>query len=375
MTQSPPDNHLYSTRRSVPVDLFRGLAIMVIVLDHINGSALSHITLHTYAFCDGAEVFVFLGGYAMAAAFGAMAERQSSNAAVRRLLRRAWEIYRGYLITAVLMLLVGAGILIAQIHTPMLSDTEIEQFLGHPTSMVLDVLSLRRQPYLASVLPMYVLFAIASAFVVPLARQYPRLVLASSIVVWLAAPLLLHTLPSAYPDSWPFNPFAWQLMFTLGMLTRLHPVSNEFQASTAGRRITWLAVILVLTFAFLKLFIDTRPPAGVLKQNLESVRVISFLAIAWLAAQAVRAGWVDRLAKHIPSLVMVGQQGLPCFISGAVVSLVADTAIRTALPYAPAFLLGVCADVFAIVSMLVVAHLAKGFKAGTGLRAMVSQPR
>ena len=49
--------------RSIEVDFFRGIVLIVIVLDHIPGSALSHLMLHAYAFCDSAEVFVFLGGY------------------------------------------------------------------------------------------------------------------------------------------------------------------------------------------------------------------------------------------------------------------------------------------------------------------------
>ena len=54
--------------RSIEVDFFRGVVLIVIVLDHIPGSAFSQLTLHTYALCDSAEVFVFLGGYASAAA-------------------------------------------------------------------------------------------------------------------------------------------------------------------------------------------------------------------------------------------------------------------------------------------------------------------
>jgi len=62
--------HLARTRmdtrrgRSIEVDFFRGVVLIVIVLDHIPGSTLSHLMLHTYALCDSAEVFVFLGGYA-----------------------------------------------------------------------------------------------------------------------------------------------------------------------------------------------------------------------------------------------------------------------------------------------------------------------
>ncbi|HZZ02361.1 OpgC domain-containing protein, partial [Paraburkholderia sp.] len=58
--------------RSIEVDFFRGVVLIVIVLDHMPGSTLSHLMLHAYALCDSAEVFVFLGGYASAAAYTAV---------------------------------------------------------------------------------------------------------------------------------------------------------------------------------------------------------------------------------------------------------------------------------------------------------------
>lgn len=48
-------------RRSLEVDFFRGVVLLIIAVDHISGSVLSKFTLHSYAFCDSAEVFVFLG--------------------------------------------------------------------------------------------------------------------------------------------------------------------------------------------------------------------------------------------------------------------------------------------------------------------------
>ncbi len=85
--------------RSASIDFLRGLALIVIALDHVPHSALAHFTLHTYAYCDAAEVFVFLGGYASAAAYCATAARGGSAKAQRRFLKRTREIYRAYLLT------------------------------------------------------------------------------------------------------------------------------------------------------------------------------------------------------------------------------------------------------------------------------------
>ena len=97
------------TGRSLEVDFFRGIVLLIIAVDHISGSVLSNFTLHKYAFCDSAEVFVFLGGYASAAAYTALESHRSETAARRRFFRRSWEIYRAYLFTAALMLLSGGA--------------------------------------------------------------------------------------------------------------------------------------------------------------------------------------------------------------------------------------------------------------------------
>jgi hypothetical protein len=349
-------------KRSLEVDFFRGIAMIVIVIDHISGSTLSRFTLHNYAFCDAAEVFVFLGGYASAAAFTAIAARRSRAAATRRLLRRAWEIYRAYLLTAALMLLIGGAMLLFHLDTPTRTYTEAPQLSAQPFTVIFNILTWQRQPYLSSVLPMYVLFALTAPLTVPLVQQNPLAAAAGSVALWFAAPVLGHWLPSVYADGWPFNPFAWQLMFVGGMFCRLRPLSNDFQTSPAGVWITRGALAVVLVFAFCKLFLETQPPAGILKQNLAPMRVISFWAIAWLFAQGVRMGRIKPLAQAMPWLVTVGQQGLPCFITGSAVSLIADTVLRAVTPHS-GVMLGLAADVCAAGSMLLAAHWARRLKA------------
>src|SRR5258708_37069091 len=96
--------------RSIEVDFFRGVVLIVIVLDHIPGSTLSHLMLHAYALCDSAEVFVFLGGYASAAAFTAVLAGPGESAAKIRFVRRCLEIYRATRLTAHMSLLSRAGL-------------------------------------------------------------------------------------------------------------------------------------------------------------------------------------------------------------------------------------------------------------------------
>jgi len=196
---------------------------------------------------------------------------------------------------------------------------------------------------------------------VPLANRRPAMALGVSLVVWLASTWLARVLPSGDPGGWAFNPFAWQLMFMLGILCRLHPVSNEFQVSKAGRWLTYAALAVALTFAFVKLCLETQATPGYMKQNLAAVRVVSFVVIAWLMAQAVRMQVIRRIAERLPAVVTVGKQGLVCFVGGTVVSIVVDTAVRMAR--GPAWLNGLAGDAVAIGALLLLAAAAKRWKA------------
>lgn len=336
------------TGRSLEVDFFRGIVLLIIAIDHVSGSVLSHFTIHEYAFCDSAEVFVFLGGYASAAAFTSVESHKGMGAARMRFLKRSWEIYRAYIFTAALMLLGGALLMLFKIDTPMLQITEWPMFQSRPFGLTLDVAMLRHQPYLSSVLPMYALFALAVPFVVPLAVRKPVIVLFGSLGIWLFASTLAEILPSAYAEGWSFNPFAWQLMFAMGILSRVQPISESFHGSATARWLTRFAVVAVLALAFAKLFIESQPPPGYMKQNLATMRIVSFVVIAWVVARAVHAGWIKSLARSMPGVVNIGQQGLVCFIAGTGVSLVLDTALRLTSLGHWQWLAGLAADAIAI---------------------------
>jgi hypothetical protein len=362
------------TGRSLEVDFFRGIVLLIIAVDHISGSVLSNFTLHKYAFCDSAEVFVFLGGYASAAAYTALESHRSETAARRRFFRRSWEIYRAYLFTAALMLLSGALLMLLRIDSPMLGYTEWPTFLDRPFELLAGVATLRHQPYLSAVLPMYALFALAVPLIVPLAAHRPVVALFGSLGIWLFAAPLAHMLPSAYAEGWSFNPFAWQLMFMAGIFGRVQPVSAEFHASATARWLTRAAIAVVLIFAFFKLFLEVAPPPGYMKQNLATLRIVSFGVMAWVVARAVQAGWIKALARSLPGVVTIGTQGLVCFIAGTGVSLVLDTALRVIPAGHFAWIAGLAADAAAIGSLLWLARFWRDRKNVRRLPAVNAQP-
>ncbi|MBW0451159.1 OpgC domain-containing protein [bacterium M00.F.Ca.ET.228.01.1.1] len=360
--------------RSVEVDFFRGVVLIVIVLDHMPGSSLSHVMLHAYALCDSAEVFVFLGGYASAAAYTAVMTARGENAARLRFVRRCWEIYRAYLLTALLTLLSGGALALLHLNRPMVELTGWLPFAAEPLKQALNIAVLRRQPYLSSVLPMYMFYALLVPAIVPLALRSRVAALALSAAIWCLARPLAVLLSIDDVADWAFNPFAWQLMFVLGIVCRLAPISERFHAGDTARWFTRVAIAAVLAFAAVKLVVLTQPLPGTLKQNLSVDRVINFIVIAWLAARLVRMGSIARLAQRLPAVVTVGRTGLVCFVGGTLVSLIVDTATPHTFHGFRGVLMGLAGDFVAIGALLMLARAWHGWR-GQQPRAAASGAR
>lgn len=347
-----------STKRLPELDFFRGLVLLIIVVDHIGGSILSRMTLHAFAWCDAAEVFVFLGGFAAATAYQALSLRSDARHAGRRFVRRALEIYRAFLLTAGLMLLVSAILRGCNIEAPNMDATDLDGLIQSPARVLRDILLLRRQPYLSAVLPMYAFFALAVPLVLPLARSRPVLLGCASIALWIAAPALAHTLPVIADTRWDFNPFAWQLLFVAGAITRCQPVYQRLSAHPLGSLVSLLSALCALSIAYQELFLDAVRVGGVLKQNLHWIRVLSFLSIAWLVANMIRKGWARRLAEWTPVVSEIGRRGLLCFVAGTVVSLSVDSVLYSLTNGLLNVPMGLAADAIALSAMVMVAKLA-----------------
>src|SRR5438477_10576626 len=58
------------SKRDPRVDVLRGIALAMIFIDHIPGDILNNWTLRNFGFCDAAEIFVLLAGFASMSAYG-----------------------------------------------------------------------------------------------------------------------------------------------------------------------------------------------------------------------------------------------------------------------------------------------------------------
>ncbi|GAA5236168.1 OpgC domain-containing protein [Verticiella sediminum] len=373
-------------QRSLEIDVFRGLVLIFIVVDHISGSVFAWTTLRNFAIADATEVFVFLAGVVTAIAYTGILRKRSQREADRRFWRRSWEIYRAFLLLAVLMFVAGCLLMRWQLQTPSLGASEAKDFIAAPWRSLLEVVFLARQPFLADILPMYAFFALMAPLAIRLAMRSWTWLLAASIGLWLLAPWLGSYLPTTTIPHWSFNPFAWQVVFVVGLIAGLYPELAERPQGHGRRVLLGLAIAICIAGAITSLFsyheslrsifLSTWLENGLQtfsKPNASAVRVINFLALSWLTYLAVRRGWFDKLFVRLRLVALVGKNGLICFVGGAVISIMAE-----AMAYAlsggvqPAWPQGLLADVVAIAALLALGWTAeqwRQYRSGLGAPA------
>src|SRR6266481_3204920 len=58
------------SERELRLDLFRGLALWLIFIDHLPPNILTWFTIRNYGFSDATEIFIFISGYTAAFVYG-----------------------------------------------------------------------------------------------------------------------------------------------------------------------------------------------------------------------------------------------------------------------------------------------------------------
>src|SRR5580658_4051672 len=84
--------------RDLRLDLFRGLALWFIFLDHVPDNILSWLTVRNYGFSDATEIFVYISGYTAVIAYGRMMAQQGWIKAAARIYRRVWQLYVAHIL-------------------------------------------------------------------------------------------------------------------------------------------------------------------------------------------------------------------------------------------------------------------------------------
>src|SRR5579862_7671293 len=82
-----------AAERELRLDLFRGLALWLIFIDHLPQNLLTWLTIRNYGFSDATEIFIFISGYTASFVYGRAMRDVGVVVATARILRRVWQIY------------------------------------------------------------------------------------------------------------------------------------------------------------------------------------------------------------------------------------------------------------------------------------------
>ena len=313
-----------TTGRDPRLDVFRGLAMAIILIAHIPGNPVTEFIPARFGPSDAAEMFVFCSGFASAIAFGGTFRRAGFALGTLRIAHRCWQIYWSHLalfITVAALCVAGSALpgAVDYVHALWL-----QQFFAEPRQGLLHLVTLTYVPHYFDILPMYMVVLAMVPAVMALARLGPAAPLAACITLYLAQLALGWDLPAEWWSDrpWFFDPFAWQLLFFAGFAF----ATGWLPAPPPRRWLLWLA-------AGVRRAADSGELAAALDRGrLARVRSTTpwrhgptrpisapcACCISWrwpiLPSRSSSAGPGCSRARRARALATVGQQALPVFL-------------------------------------------------------------
>ena len=94
-----------SGKRDARIDFFRGIALYMILVDHVAGDPISKFTYQRIGFSDAAELFVFLSGVSCAIVYSRIQARRGWQGLLTAVSKRTAKIYAFYLVTSAIIIL------------------------------------------------------------------------------------------------------------------------------------------------------------------------------------------------------------------------------------------------------------------------------
>ena len=323
--------------RDFRIDLFRGLSLWLIFLDHIPETYLNHLTPKNVGFSDAAEILVFLSGLASGSVYGAVAQQSGMTAALLRVLRRALEIYVAQIVTIVALLAVIALFAVRQPN--LLDHANLSVFIANPAEALFQAALLRYSPVNLDPLLLMAILHFGLVLVLPAMIRWPTPTLIASTALYLVSHWLDWSLP-AYPRGVIyFNPLDWQLLYVIGMWWGMKS-AREKPSVLKSRVLVSLAAIYLL-FSFLitlgwhfhsleayvpQVFVRAIYPID--KGDLDILRLLHFLALALLCWRMLPCDLPLLRTRLLRPLVQCGEYSLVIYCISVLLSFAAHAILN-----------------------------------------------
>jgi len=319
------------TERDLRLDLFRGLALWLIFLDHIPSNAVSWITIRNYGFSDATEIFVFISGYTAAFVYGRAMQQHGFVVGSARLLKRTWQVYVAHVFLFAIYL-AEISYIAHSFDNPLYSEEMgVLDFLKNPDVTIIQALLLKFKPVNMDVLPLYIVLLACFSPMLWLLLRAPSVALIASATLYGLMWWFDWNIP-AYPHGvWVFNPFAWQLLFVFGGWCALGGAASLSRWIYSP--VTLALAIAYLLFAFFIAMTWYIPRLGMFvpnfisetiypidKTNLDVLRILHFLSLAVVTVRFVPRDWPFLKNRLLWPVIVCGQHSLEIFCLGVFLS-------------------------------------------------------
>ena len=356
--------------RDLRLDLFRGVALWLIFLDHIPQNIVNWFTIRNYGFSDATEIFIFISGYTAAFVYGRAMRERGFLVSGARILRRAWQIYVAHIFLFTIFMAEIAYVA-ATFDNPLYAEEmNILDFLKQPDVTIFQALVLKFKPVNMDVLPLYIVLLLLFPPILALLLWQPAIAVAGSAILYVLTWNFDWNLP-AYPNGvWFFNPFAWQLLFVFGAWCAL----GGAQRLTGLLRspVTLCAAIGYLIFAFAITMTWYFEPLGrfvpgwlsewmypIDKTNLDVLRFAHFLALAAITVRFVPRDWPLLKSPIMQPAIRCGQHSLEIFCLGVFLAFAGQFVIGE---WSGGWLVQVAISLTGILIMIATANLISWYK-------------
>ena len=320
-------------RRDLRLDLFRGIALFLIFVDHIPGNVLGYFTIQSIGFSDAAEIFIYISGYTAALVYGRYMLERGMFIATVKIFHRVWQLYVAHIFILVIFTALVAYNTLTFEQAAYGKALRAAKFFAEPHIAVIRALELRFQPAFLDILPLYIVLLAAFPLVLLLLRRHALAALVTSLGIYLAAygyGLSLHGYPGNH--AWFFNPLAWQFLFVIGAACGYtRATGREIPAAppwlvglalmillgAAASRLSW--TIHGLWEAIPAILVTQLWPID--KTDLAPIRLVHFLALAIIVVRFVPADARFLRSRLVQPIIRCGQQSLQVFCLGILLSV------------------------------------------------------
>jgi hypothetical protein len=322
------------------IDFWRGGVLIAILVDHIPGNVLETLTPRNFGLSDSSEAFVFLSGLSVGMVYLPRARKHGLPAVARGCVQRALKLYGVHIGLTLAALFIFACAWRMSGVDDLITAHGRSFVFGSPASGLAGLILLSHQLGYFNILPLYIVLMLWAPVVLTIAMRGPGLALLTSVSLYAASRALGLDLPN-WPQTggWFFNPLAWQLVFTMGLVCAIiwrdgapRPtfglVTLSLSAIAAAALVTTGAAGLMPAFRE-----AVSAHLDLTKQDLGLARLAHFTALAYLVAIAPG---LARLAggpagQAVQSL---GRNGLTIFTAGSVLSAIGQAGLGAVAPYA-----------------------------------------